>query len=109
MLRKIEAYLMPSKTEPLRDFLLKRGVEGMSVIEATGIGARSKKDKKGRPQMEKRIKVEIVVSEESVEAIVAGIKSLAAGASIGAGMVFVLPVEDAVRLNTREAGKAAIQ
>jgi nitrogen regulatory protein P-II 1 len=108
MLRKIEAYLTPSNLEPLRDFLLNKGVEGMSVIDAQGIGVRSKKDKKGKPQLEKRIKVEIVVGEDRVEDIVAGIKDLAAGASIGAGMVFIVPVEDAVRLSTREVGKSAI-
>ncbi len=108
MLRKIEAYLMPSNVEPLRDFLLSKGVEGMSIMDAQGIGIRSKKDKKGKPQLEKRIKVEIVVGEDRVDEILAGIKSLAAAANIGAGMVFVLPVEDAVRLSTREAGKSAI-
>lgn len=108
MLRKIEAFLVPSKIDPLQDFLLKKGVEGMSIIDAHGVGVRSKKDKKGRPQMEKRIKVEIVVGEDRVDEILAGIKDLAAGANIGAGMVFVVPVEDAVRLSTREVGKSAI-
>ena len=108
MLRKIEADLTPSKIEPLRDFLLKKGVEGMSLIDAQGIGARSPKDKKGKPVLEKRLKVEIVVGEDRVDEILAGIKSLAAVADIGAGMIFVLPVEDAIRLSTREAGKSAI-
>lgn len=108
MLRKIEAFLTPTKIEPLRDFLLTKGVEGMSIMDAQGIGIRSKKDKKGKPQIEKRMKVEIVVGEDRVDEILIGIKSLAADSSIGAGMVFVLPVEDAVRLSTREVGKSAI-
>ena len=107
MLRKIEAFLTPSKLDSLRDFLVSKGVEGMSVLHAEGFGARSVK-KDGKPQLEKKIKVEIVVGEDRVEDILSGIKSLAAGSSIGSGMVFVVPVEDAVRLSTREVGKSAI-
>lgn len=108
MLRKIEAFLTPSKIDTLRDFLITKGVDGMSILSAQGIGVRSKKDKKGQPQLEERIKVEIVVGEDRVDDILAGLKGLAAGAAIGSGMVFVLPVEDAVRLSTREVGKSAI-
>jgi nitrogen regulatory protein P-II 1 len=108
MLRKIEAFLRPSSIDKLRDFLLKSGVEGMSVFDVQGMGTRSNKDRNGKPQVERRIKVEIVVPEERVDSIVGGMKELVADASLGAGMVFVVPVEDAIRLSTREAGRSAI-
>jgi nitrogen regulatory protein P-II 1 len=107
MLRKIECYLAPGKLDALRDLLLKNSIEGMSVLSAEGFGTRSKKNK-GKPEFEKRIKVEIVLDEQRVDAIISGIRKLAVDGSIGAGMIFVVPIEDALRLSTREVGKSAI-
>lgn len=107
MLRKLECLLMPAQLEPLRDTLLKDGVEGMTVSEARGVGTRSK-IVKGKPQFEARVKVEIVIEESMVDDTIRRIKDLVGAGQMGAGMIFVLPVEDAVRLATREAGKTAI-
>ena len=107
MLRKIEAFLTPSKLEPLRELLLKRNVEGMSVMQAQGWGTRSKM-KNGKPQFEDRVKVEIVLAEADVDDLIRGIQELAGSGNIGSGKIFVIPVEDAVRLSTREAGKSAV-
>ena len=107
MLRKIEAFLTPSKLEPLRELLLKRNVEGMSVMQAQGWGTRSKM-RNGKPQFEDRVKVEIVLAEADVDDLIRGIQELAGSGNIGSGKIFVIPVEDAVRLSTREAGKSAV-
>jgi nitrogen regulatory protein P-II 1 len=107
MLRKVECYLMPAKLDPLRDLLVKMGVEGMTVSEVRGFGTRSKMVG-GIPQFEDRVKAEIVVDEAVVDSLIRSIKSLVGAGTIGAGMIFVLPVEDALRLSTREAGKAAV-
>ena len=108
MLRKIECFLSPGKIDPMRDMLVRKGIEGMSLIQAQGFGTRSKVDKKGMPVLEERVKIEIVVEESRVDEIVGEIQTLAGIGVIGVGKVFVLPVEDAVRLSTREAGKSAI-
>jgi nitrogen regulatory protein P-II 1 len=79
----------------------------MSVLEARGFGTRSTL-KEGVPQFEDRVKVEIVVHENEVEDVLVGIKDLAGAGEIGAGKVFVIPVEDALRLSTREHGRSAI-
>lgn len=107
MLNKIECFLTPSKLDRMREMLIERGIEGMSVTQARGFGSRSKV-RNGVPQFEERVKVEIVVSENVVDDVVAGIKDLAEAGEIGAGKVFVLPVEDAIRLSTREHGRSAI-
>lgn len=107
MLRKIEAFLQPSKLEGLRDLLLKLGIEGMSVTEAKGFGTRSK-PLNGKPTFEQRIKVEIVLDESQVDETIRQIRVLAGAGTIGAGKIFVIPVEDALRLSTREAGRSAI-
>lgn len=107
MLRKIEAFLTPSKLDPLRELLLKRQIEGMSVLQAQGWGTRSKM-KNGKPQFEERVKVEIVLDEDQVDSLIRDIQDLAGSGNIGSGKIFVVPVEDAVRLSTRESGKSAI-
>jgi nitrogen regulatory protein PII len=107
MLRKVEAYLTPSKLDALRDLLVKLKIEGMSVMQAQGFGTRSRV-KNGAPQIEDRIKVEIVVDESKIDGVLRGIQALAGDGQIGAGKVFVIPVEDAVRLSTRESGKSAV-
>lgn len=107
MMRKVECFLQPSKLEKIRDMLIKKGIEGMTVAEVKGFGTRSKV-KNGTPQFEDRVKVEIVVDEDKVDDTIKGIKELVGSGTIGAGMIFVLQVEDAVRLSTREHGKSAI-
>lgn len=107
MLRKIEAFLTPSKLDPLRELLLKRDIEGMSVLQARGWGTRSK-IKNGKPQFEERVKVEIVLDELLVDSLIRDIQNLAGAGILGSGKIFVIPVEDAVRLSTREAGKSAV-
>ena len=107
MLRKIEAFLTPSKLDPLRELLVKRGVEGMSVLQAQGWGTRSKL-RNGKPQFEERVKVEIVLDENEVDPLIRDIQNLAGSGNLGAGKIFVTVVEDAVRLSTRESGKSAV-
>lgn len=107
MLKKIECYIRPSKLDRLQDVLLKKGVEGLSVLDARGVGARNARVK-GRSPLELRTKLEIVVDESIVDAIVDTIRTLAGAGEIGAGKIFVLPVEDALRISTSEAGKRAI-
>ena len=107
MLRKIEAFLTPSKLDPLRELLLKRRIEGMSVLQAQGWGQRSKL-RDGKPQFEERVKVEIVLDEDQVDSLIRDIQNLAGAGNLGSGKIFVIPVEDAVRLSTRESGKSAV-
>jgi nitrogen regulatory protein P-II 1 len=107
MLRKIECYLTPSKLEGLRDLVLSKGIEGMSVLDARGFGARSEVVD-GVPLFEHRVKVEIVLHEDKVDDVLMGLKRLATAGELGAGKAFVIPVEDVVRLSTREHGRSAL-
>lgn len=109
MLRKIEGFLSPSKLETLRDLLVAKGIEGMSFCEVQGFGLRSKKDADGKPVLEKRLKVEIVIPESRVDEVLRELKRLAGTGKLGQGILFVSPVEDALRVSTREAGSSAIR
>lgn len=107
MLRKIECFLTPSKLEKIREMLIRKGIDGMSVSDARGFGTRSPV-RDGVPQFEDRAKVEIVVDEMVVDDIIKEIKTLVGRGTIGAGKIFVIPVEDAVRLSTAEQGRSAV-
>ena len=112
MLRKIECYIQSSKLDEVRDALINAGVDGMSVSEIQGFGRQRGhlngeiSDKK--VQFRPKTKLEIVVDEEIVDDITKIIVKLAQTGKIGAGKIFILPVEDAIRIRTSESGKSAI-
>ena len=112
MLRKIECFVQPQKLDGLKEALVEAGVEGMSVLNCQGFG-RSLGYAQDEQPMEPakfldKLKLEIVVEEEVVEDIIEVIKRMAYTGTIGAGKIFVIPVEDAVRISTQEVGRSAI-
>ena len=112
MLRKIECFIQPSKLDKIKDALIEAGVDGMSVSEVEGFGRQRGRLNGEKPSNEVKFlpktKIEIVVDEEIVDEVTTLIVKLARTGKIGAGKVFVIPVEDAIRIRTSEAGKAAI-
>jgi nitrogen regulatory protein P-II 1 len=117
MLRKIECYIQPFKLEPLTRTLAELGVDGMSVTEIKGFGRQrghlpdEQTDEVAARsiQFRPKLKIEVVVAEEMVDEIVNVIVRLARTGTIGSGKVFVVPVEDAIRVGTGEVGQTAIQ
>lgn len=113
MLKKIECFIQPSKLDTIKDELIKVGIEGMSISEMKGFGKQRGYISGEEPNREvkflPKIKIEIVMDEEIVENVIATIKKLAQTGSFGAGKIFVLPVEDAVRIRTEESGRSAIR
>ena len=112
MLRKIECFIQPSKLDKIKDALIEAGVNGMSVSEVEGFGRQRGHTNGDAPSTEvkfrSKTKLEIVVDEEIVDEVTSLIVKLARTGKIGAGKIFVIPVEDAIRIRTSEAGKAAI-
>ena len=111
-MKKIEAYIQPSKLDDLKSALVKAGISGMSVSEVLGFGRQlgyvADEQRGPEPKLLRKMKLEIVVDEDIVDRIVQLVIDFAQTGHIGAGKVFVLPVEDAVRIGTREVGSAAI-
>ena len=117
MLKKIECYIQPFKLEPLTHALVKIGVDGISVTEARGFGRQhglsDDNNKEGAAVPEEikfreKLKLAIVVPEEMLDQAVECIVKLARTGKVGAGKIFVVPVEDAIRVGTGEVGYAAI-
>ncbi|NOZ23433.1 MAG: P-II family nitrogen regulator [Planctomycetes bacterium] len=111
-MKKVECFMNPSALDELKDDLLAVGVEGMSVLDASGFGRQHGHMEHDDPaesvKFLKKLKLEIVVDEEMVDQVVAILRKLASDKTIGAGKIFVIPVEDAVRISTAESGKRAI-
>src|SRR5439155_1430676 len=113
LMKKIEAIIKPFKLEEVKDALGTIGIEGMTVSEVKGFGRQ-----KGHTEIYRgseytvdflpKVKLEIVISDESLDAAVAAIVKAAKTGKIGDGKVFVSNIEDAIRIRTEEKGKAAV-
>ena len=112
-MKKIEAVIKPFKLEEVKSALSEVGVEGMTVTEAKGFGRQ-----KGHTELYRgaeyvvdflpKVKIEIVVDEGRVEASVDAIQKAARTGRIGDGKIFVLDVQEAIRIRTGETGADAI-
>ena len=112
-MKKIEAIIKPFKMEDVKEALSEIGIEGMTVSEVKGFGRQ-----KGHTEIYRgseytvdflpKVKFEIVLSDDRVQKAVDTIVGAAKTGKIGDGKVFVLPIEDAIRIRTEERGEAAI-
>lgn len=112
-MKKIEAIIKPFKLDEVRDRLSEIGIQGMTVTEVKGFGRQ-----KGHTELYRgaeyvvdflpKIKIEIVAPDHMAGTIVETIVSSAKTGRIGDGKIFVLPIEDAVRIRTGERGEEAI-
>ncbi len=112
MLRKIECYIQPFKLEEIKDALIDVGVEGITVSDVRGFGKQRGYINGFQPNRHvkflPKVKMEIVVDEDIVDDVIKTIVRLAQTGEFGSGKIFVIPVEDAVRIRTSERGKSAI-
>jgi len=112
-MKKIEAIIKPFKLEEVKDALGELSIEGMTVSEVKGFGRQ-----KGHTEIYRgseytvdflpKIKIELVVADNQVEAAIGAIVKSARTGKIGDGKVFVSGVEQAVRSRTEEKGDSAI-
>jgi len=110
---KIEAIIRPNRFEAVKEALSDLGVDGMTVSEARGHGRQKGHTEtyRGREyevSLIPKLRVELVVLDERVEAIVAGIISSAATGEIGDGKIFISKVDDAIRIRNQERGDIAL-
>ena len=112
-MKKIEAIIKPFKLEEVKDALGEVGIEGMTVSEVKGFGRQ-----KGHTEIYRgseytvdflpKIKLEVVISDERLDAAVTAIVKSAKTGKIGDGKVFVSNIEEAVRIRTEEKGEGAV-
>jgi len=112
-MKKIEAIVKPFKLEEVKDALAEIGIEGMTVTEVKGFGRQ-----KGKTEIYRgseyvvdflpKIKIEVVLSDDKLKDAVETIIQSARTGKIGDGKIFVLPVEEVVRIRTGEKAEAAV-
>jgi nitrogen regulatory protein P-II 1 len=104
-MKKIEAIVRPIKLDEVKIALGEIGVTGMSVSDVRGAGGReANRGVEIGIDLPMRVKLEIVVRDEDVEEIVSTIERHAWTGEPQDGMIFVLPIDDAVRIRTEERG-----
>ncbi|MDB6177001.1 MULTISPECIES: P-II family nitrogen regulator [Paracoccus] len=112
-MKKIEAIIKPFKLDDVKEALQEVGVQGLSVTEVKGFGRQ-----KGHTELYRgaeyvvdflpKVKIEMVLPDDQVEAAVDAIVDAARTEKIGDGKIFVSPVEQAIRIRTGETGDDAL-
>lgn len=112
-MKKIEAIIKPFRLDEVKDELNKIGITGMTTSEVKGFGRQ-----RGHQEIYRgaeyqvdfvpKVKLEIVVDESIVDQVISVISKQANTGKIGDGKIFVLPLEQIIRIRTGETGKEAI-
>ena len=112
-MKKIEAIIKPFKLDDVKEALQDVGLQGMTVTDVRGFGRQ-----KGHTELYRgaeyvvdflpKVKIELVVEDGLVARAVEAIKSAAHSGRIGDGKIFVMPVDDAIRIRTGETDAAAL-
>jgi len=112
-MKKIEAIIKPFKLEDVKDALTESGITGMTVTDVKGYGRQQ-----GHSELYRgaeyivdflaKTKIELIVNDEEVESVVKLISESAKTGKIGDGKIFVMPVDDVVRIRTGETGSEAV-
>ena len=112
-MKKIEAIIKPFKLDEVKEALAKVGIEGMTVTEVKGFGRQ-----KGHTELYRgaeyvveflpKVKVEILVADDRAATVAKTIEDAARTGQIGDGKIFILPVDEALRIRTGERGASAL-
>lgn len=112
-MKKLEAVIKPFKLDEVKEALQEVGLQGITVTEARGFGRQ-----KGHTELYRgaeyvvdflpKVKIEVVVADSMVERTVEAIINAARTGKIGDGKIFIMPIEEAIRIRTGERGGDAI-
>jgi len=112
-MKKIEAIIKPFKLDQVKDALQRLDIKGMTITEVKGFGRQ-----KGHTEIYRgaeyvvdfipKVKLELVLDDSQLEAVLKTIQEAARTGKIGDGKIFVVPVEETIRIRTGETGSAAI-
>lgn len=113
LMKKIEAIIKPFKLDEVKEALQEVGLQGITVIEAKGFGRQ-----KGHTELYRgaeyvvdflpKVKVEVIVADETVDGAIEAIRKAAQTGRIGDGKIFVSNIEEVIRIRTGESGVDAI-
>lgn len=112
-MKKIEAIIQPFKLEEVKEALKGIGIDGMTITEVRGHGRQKGHKEVYRGQeyqvdLLPKVKIEMMVPDSRVEEIVKTVTASARSGKIGDGKIFVLPVEEAIRIRNDDRGETAL-
>jgi len=112
-MKKVEAIIKPFKLDDVKEALNEIGIQGMTITEVKGYGRQ-----KGHKEIYRgaeyvvdfipKIKIEVVIENEWVDKVTDKIREAARTGKLGDGKIFVINIEEAIRVRTGEKGKDAI-
>jgi nitrogen regulatory protein P-II 1 len=112
-MKKIEAIIKPFKLDEVKDAISELGIKGMTVSEVKGFGRQ-----KGHTELYRgaeyvvdflpKVKIELIVKDEDVQKVVSVITTAAKTGRIGDGKIFVVSVDEVIRIRTGETGESAV-
>jgi nitrogen regulatory protein P-II 1 len=113
-MKKVEAIIRPDRLQSVQDALDELGVSGLTVTEVVGCGAQRGytevyRGARANISLQRKVKVEAVVPEARVEGVVTAISAAARTGEVGDGKIFVMPVDQAIRIRTGETGEEIVQ
>jgi nitrogen regulatory protein PII len=113
-MKKIEAFIRHESFEPIRTELLEKGFPSLSVGQYRGSGRQKGITEHYRGSeltihLRPKMKLEIVVDDKDVSIVIESILKHARTGAIGDGKIFIIPVEDAIRIRTGESGEEVLQ
>jgi nitrogen regulatory protein P-II 1 len=112
-MKKVEAIIKPFKLDDVKNDLGQLGIQGMTVTEVKGFGRTGGKKEVYRGSayvvdFVPKVKIEVFVADSQVGQVIESIQKSAMTGRIGDGKIFVLTVEEAIRIRTGERGEAAV-
>ena len=112
-MKKVEAIIRPFKLEDVKLALVNAGIVGMTVTEVRGFGRQKGQVERYRGseftvEFLQKLKVEVVIADEKVDAVIKAIAEAAKTGEIGDGKIFISPVESVVRIRTGDLDGAAL-
>lgn len=112
-MKKIEAIIRPFKLDEVKEALTEEGIKGLTITEIRGYGRQKGHTETYRGseyhiEFVPKIKIEIVVDDKICDKVVQVILQAAKTGQIGDGKIFILPVEDVIRIRTGESGPDAL-
>ena len=112
-MKKVEAIIKPFKLDDVKEALAEVGVQGLTALEVKGFGRQ-----KGHTELYRgaeyvvdflpKVKIELVVADDQVHKVVEAIERAARTGKIGDGKIFIIPVDEVVRIRTGERGHDAL-
>lgn len=113
-MKKIEAFIRHEAFDPIRRNLFEKGMPSMSITEIKGSGRQAGLTEHYRGaelviHLRPKLKIEMVVPDNAVETVVETILENAQTGEVGDGKIFIIPVEDAIRVRTGERGDVVME